>query len=467
MRQIPLLVLLTDLVLVVSAITFGSLVRDRVTLFGETTEITPHVVGVVLVVLTVAWIGGIALVGGYEPEVFDTGTDEYKRVFRGTLLAAGVIGIGCYLLKYDLSRGFFVIAFSHGFAMLLLGRLYVRRLAYAARRRGHLMHKVLIAGSRAHNDELAASLERERRLGYRVIGAVTPAYDMAERTSGGLSVLGDIEDLAEIAIASGCDVVFVTGGAFDSPFQLKELVWALENHHIHLVVAPSLTDVSGERVRFRPVDGLPLIHVDGPRTHLATRGGKRLFDTITSAVLLVLLSPLFLALALRVRLHDGGAALFKQVRTGRDGTTFHCWKFRTMVVDAEDRLPVLHEQHGHTVGLFKLKDDPRITRPGRWMRRLSVDELPQLVNVLLGDMSLVGPRPPLPSEVRGYEARTHRRLRVRPGMTGLWQVSGRSELSWDEAVRMDLYYVDNWSMVQDLVILARTVGAVIRGRGAS
>jgi exopolysaccharide biosynthesis polyprenyl glycosylphosphotransferase len=208
------------------------------------------------------------------------------------------------------------------------------------------------------------------------------------------------------------------------------------------------------------------MHIDKPRAVHASRAGKRAFDVVGSVALLLLFSPLFLVSALWVKLHDRGPVFFGQDRTGRDGTTFRCLKFRSMVVDAEARLTELHSQTGYEDGLFKMADDPRITRPGCWLRRYSLDELPQLLNVLRGDMSLVGPRPPLPSEVARYAKDTVRRLRVRPGMTGLWQVSGRSDLAFDEAIRLDLYYVDNWSMLQDLTILARTLGAVLGSRGA-
>jgi lipopolysaccharide/colanic/teichoic acid biosynthesis glycosyltransferase len=187
---------------------------------------------------------------------------------------------------------------------------------------------------------------------------------------------------------------------------------------------------------------------------------------VGSLALLTAFAPLFAVAALWIKPHDRGPVLFAQERAGRDATTFRCLKLRTMVVDAEARLAELHAQTGYDGGLFKLADDPRVTRPGRWLRRYSIDELPQLVNVLRGEMSLVGPRPPLPTEVAQYERDTTRRLRVRPGMTGLWQVSGRSDLAFDEAVRLDLYYVDNWSMVQDLAILFRTLGAVLGSRGA-
>jgi lipopolysaccharide/colanic/teichoic acid biosynthesis glycosyltransferase len=198
----------------------------------------------------------------------------------------------------------------------------------------------------------------------------------------------------------------------------------------------------------------------------ASRRAKRLFDIIGSALLLFWVVPVFGVVAAWVKIHDGGTVFFRQTRIGKDGIAFNCLKFRTMVSDAEARLAELHAEQGFTGGLFKMKDDPRITRPGRFLRRYSLDELPQLVNVLRGHMSLVGPRPPLPSEVATYDRFTRRRLHVRPGMTGLWQVSGRADLTWPEAVRLDLYYVDNWSMLQDMSILAKTFGAVVGSRGA-
>jgi exopolysaccharide biosynthesis polyprenyl glycosylphosphotransferase len=262
------------------------------------------------------------------------------------------------------------------------------------------------------------------------------------------------------------DVVFFAGGAIDSGSELRRAVWELTEHGVQVVVAPSVSDISRERVQVRPVGGLPLMHIDPPGSTDAVRWGKRLFDIIGSAALLVLFSPLLAFAAARIKSADPGPVLFHQTRVGRLGKEFQCLKLRTMVVDAEDRLLDLQNQLGYITGLFKMRDDPRITKPGRWLRRFSIDELPQLWNVLRGDMSLVGPRPPLPREVATYDYFATRRLQVRPGLTGLWQVSGRSDLSWDETVRLDLYYVDNWSMVQDLTILTRTLTAVLSSRGA-
>jgi exopolysaccharide biosynthesis polyprenyl glycosylphosphotransferase len=309
-------------------------------------------------------------------------------------------------------------------------------------------------------------LAREPWLGYHIAGALTPAHEVDQETPGGVPVLGKVDETAELVRAYEAEVVFVVGGAFNDPSAMRNLVWDLEPDEVQMILAPGVTEVSSERIRVRPVAGLPLLHIDRPRSQDALRWAKRTFDIVGSATLLAVASPLLLWTAWQIKRFDGGPILFRQTRVGRDGDYFTCLKFRSMVVHAEDILAELHAQAGYHEGLFKLASDPRVTRPGAWIRRFSIDELPQLINVLRGDMSLVGPRPPLPLEVDRYTLTQSRRLRVRPGMTGLWQVSGRSDLSWSEAIRLDLYYVDNWSMVQDVMILARTVGAVLSSRGA-
>lgn len=465
LRYLPASALILDLAIVTAVALSAVWGRQQLPIFETSADVSASV-NLVGPLISLGWIAVIALFGGYRNDVFGAGTDEYKRVLNASLITAGLVGVGSYLTKYQLSRGFFLLTFAIGIPALLLGRFVLRRAIQKARSKGLLQYRVVIAGSPLHVDEIAAVLARETWLGYHVVGALTPGLDRSPETSSGIPVLGGCDDVTAIAKASRADVIFFADGALSSAAQLRRFAWDLERADVQVVVAPSVTDVSGERVRVRPVGGLPLMHLDPPRATDASRWGKRLFDIAGSSALLVAFSPLFLFAALRIRLHDGGPVFFRQTRTGRDGEQFECLKFRTMVVDAEARLPALLEASQFNGGLFKLKDDPRVTSPGRWLRRYSLDEIPQLVNVVRGEMSLVGPRPPLPREVSSYEADTLRRLRVRPGMTGLWQVSGRSDLSWTEAVRLDLYYVDNWSMMQDLSILTKTFGAVVRSRGA-
>jgi exopolysaccharide biosynthesis polyprenyl glycosylphosphotransferase len=468
LHYLPATTFALDAVVLIVSTSLAMLGRLRLDMFNPTSIDGVHEnVGWLAPAIVLAWLLAIVAFGGYSANVFGAGPDEYKRVVHGSLLTAGLIGVTCYLAKYQLSRGFFLLVFVIAVPALMVGRLVLRRAVHKAHINGALRYRVVIAGSPAHIDEIAGVLRREAWLGYEVVGALTPEADrVAGETPRGIPIIGNTDEITWSVLASRANLVFFAGGAVDSASDLRRIAWALEKEDVQVVVAPSVTEVSGGRVKFRPVGGLPLIHVDPPRATEASRWGKRLFDVVGSLGLLVLFSPVFLVAALRVKLHDGGPALFQQQRVGKDGQLFSCLKFRSMVVDAEARLAELHARTGYESGLFKLKDDPRITSPGAWLRKYSFDELPQLVNVLRGDMSLVGPRPPLPVEVANYERDTNRRLDVRPGLTGLWQVSGRSDLSWEETVRLDLYYVDNWSMLQDLNILLKTLGAVMRPDGA-
>ncbi|WP_372735003.1 sugar transferase [Nocardioides sp.] len=462
---LPLVALTIDTAVVLLAGLAAVLGRQSTHLFADDGGDLASNLVVVGPLAAVGWLLLIYLTGGYRADVFGAGTDEYKRVLLATIYAAGLLGIGCYLTRFPLSRGFYFLLFALGLPTLLLARLMLRRAIHSARRRGGLRQRVLIAGSPAHVDEITAILSRQPWMGYHVIGALTPPTHLDEETPAGVPVIGNVDDVA-MAVEHGVDVLFFAGGTNTSAKQMRRVTWQLEHDSIQVVVAPSLTDISRGRIRLRPIGGLPLVHIDPPTWHDASRLGKRSFDVLGSLIFLILGAPLLAGSALWVKLHDRGPVTFRQRRIGRDGQSFDCLKLRSMGQDAEERLADLHESSGHENGLFKLKDDPRITRPGRLLRRFSIDELPQLVNVLRGEMSLVGPRPPLPSEVRDYDEDMVRRLHVRPGMTGLWQVSGRADLSFDEAIRLDLYYVDNWSMLQDISILFRTLGAVLRSRGA-
>jgi exopolysaccharide biosynthesis polyprenyl glycosylphosphotransferase len=470
LRALPLTALVLDLLLVTGTVLLGFYSRSLLRFDSSNTpglsqsSAGPDLaqsIAFVAVPLVLGWIAVIALRGGYDQGVFGAGADEYKAVVNASLLTAALLGIGCYLTKFQLSRGFFVFAFVIGPVLLVTGRWVLRRSLHRARRHGNLAQRTVVVGSEDHIDAVASVLARETWLGYDVLGALVPAGTSAA-TEGGIKVLGDVEEAAALIRAYEADVVFVVGGAFDHPLAMRNLVWDLESDNVQVIMAPGVTDVSSERIRVRPVAGLPLLHLDRPRSQDALRWAKRTFDIIGSAAILALVSPLMLWTAWQIKRFDGGPVFFRQTRVGRDGDYFTCLKFRSMVVDAEQVLAELHSEVGYEEGLFKMQRDPRITKPGQWIRRYSIDELPQLINVLRGDMSLVGPRPPLPLEVDRYTLMQSRRLRVRPGMTGLWQVSGRSDLSWTESIRLDLY----WSMIQDLLILARTVGAVLSSRGA-
>ncbi|SHJ33982.1 Undecaprenyl-phosphate galactose phosphotransferase, WbaP/exopolysaccharide biosynthesis polyprenyl glycosylphosphotransferase [Tessaracoccus bendigoensis DSM 12906] len=415
-------------------------------------------------ILPLTWLGLLAVFGAYALPSLHTGMEEYRRVLAASVTLAGLIGVGCYLLGISLSRMFFVVTFLLGIPLLLAARHLRRRLFNKLRARGALTSPAVVVGTPDHVDSVTRVLRREKWLGYRIVGALTSSG--GQETPGGLPILGTVDDVATLARLLPLKVVIFAEGSFSDAQQFKRMAWELEQVATEMIVVPTLSDISAGRLVSRPVGGLPLVHVERPHAVAASRWYKRLFDIVGSSLLLLASAPIIAAVAVAIKLEDRGPVFFKQTRVGRWGQEFECFKIRSMVVDAEARKQALASANEGAGVLFKIAHDPRITRVGRFIRRFSIDELPQFLNVLLGEMSMVGPRPALPSEVARYDRDAVRRLDVRPGLTGLWQVSGRSDLSWEETVRLDVYYVDNWSMLQDVVIIARTARAVFGSAGA-
>ncbi|MCL9664411.1 sugar transferase [Curtobacterium albidum] len=420
------------------------------------------------IVVIAVWMTGLAVYDTRGPRVIGVGSTEYRLVADASVRVFGLIAIAAYLLRVDLARGYVLIAFPVGILVLLLSRWMWRQWLVAERKHGGYSARVLLVGSTASVLHIGRELARSPAAGYRVVGAAVASGTRGVLPGSTIESHGGIDDVAEALRTTGADTVVITSSDDLPPERVRQLSWSLEPGRQHLVVAPSLTDIGGPRIHTRPVQGLPLIHVETPTYSGRKLYTKRAFDLVGSAALLVALSPVLLVLALLVKTSSPGPVFFRQERVGLNGSTFHMIKFRSMVVDAEARLQELSSldrAEGNTV-LFKMKNDPRVTRVGAFMRRYSLDEVPQLFNVLLGNMSLVGPRPPLASEVERYDQHVHRRFLVKPGMTGLWQVSGRSDLSWEDSVRLDLYYVENWAIVGDLVILWKTFRAVVSSDGA-
>jgi exopolysaccharide biosynthesis polyprenyl glycosylphosphotransferase len=424
---------------------------------------------VISAILIAAWVLALSLFGTRDSRVIGTGTTEYKRLIDATIRLFGVVAIIAFLLKLDLARTYLVTTLPIGLMALLASRWIWRQWLTTERLRGRFSSKVLLVGSRVSVMSLAKDLARVPEAGYVVVGACVPGETIAEYLPGTtIPVSTNLDQLHAAMDATGADTVVVTSSDELPPDRIRELSWSLEPGRQHLVLAPSLTDVGGPRIHMRPVAGLPLIHVETPRYEGLKRFSKRSFDFVVAGLLILVFSPFFALIAMAVRLSTPGEVFFRQERVGLNGKHFEMLKFRSMVVDAEAQLEKLSDtdhDEGNAV-MFKMKNDPRITPIGAILRRFSIDELPQLFNVFGGSMSLVGPRPPLEREVSIYEHHVHRRFLVKPGITGLWQVSGRSNLSWEDTVRLDLYYVENWSMTGDLVILFRTAKAVLGSDGA-
>lgn len=421
-------------------------------------------------VLVIAWWALLEFWGSRDARVLGSGTEEYKRVLSGSAWLFGLVAIVSYALKIDTARGFVGLAFPAGALGLLVARWLVRQHLSVERKQGKSDSRVLILGGPFSAAHLVESLRRAPEAGYRPVAVHLPGATADSASGFPVPVTGteaDFETILATIAATDVDAVAVSAGVNLHPQDLRRLGWELAARDIGMILAPALTDVAGPRIHTQPVAGLPLIHVSTPKLTGGKKVAKRTFDIVLAGALVVLLSPLFVVLAMLVRLTSPGPIFYRQERIGLRGTTFEMLKFRSMKVDADAELQsLLAEQGSSDRPLFKVQDDPRITPLGRILRKFSLDELPQLLNVLGGSMSLVGPRPQREGEVALYDDAAHRRLYVSPGMSGLWQVSGRSNLSWEESIRLDLYYVENWSLMGDMIILFKTFKAVFLSTGA-
>ena len=413
-----------------------------------------------------AWIVTMTFGGAYDRRYYGWGTEEYRRVFDAAIRFLLVVALIGFLFKVDMARGFVAIAIPLATVLTLVGRYALRQWMYRMRGRGRFTKRVLVVGSAQASSDLVRQLHSAQS-GLTVVGACAPTGTGAINVDGhAIPVLAEPSSALEAVVASQADAIAIADTHSVSNGSLRQLAWQLEGTGVDLLLAPALTDVAGPRVSVRSLADIPLILVEEPELNGTKRVAKAVFDRVLATTGLVVLLPIMLVIGLVVRLTSRGPALFRQVRVGLGGRHFVMWKFRTMTADAEARLADVIHLNEYDGVLFKIRDDPRITSVGRMLRRWSLDELPQLWNVLRGDMSIVGPRPPLPTEVERYDHHVRRRLLVKPGLTGLWQVGGRAGVSWDEAVRLDLYYVENWSLSMDAMILGKTFTAVLRGHGA-
>jgi exopolysaccharide biosynthesis polyprenyl glycosylphosphotransferase len=423
--------------------------------------------------LPIIWIAAMALNRGYEYRFLGSGSEEFRRVLNAAVRITALVAVGSYATKAEFARSYLLVAFPTATIMTLVGRVVARARLHRMRRAGECQHRVLVVGAGESAMSLVRLARRDPTTGWNVVGVCldrAPGLHSSERPDragfdlAGVPIVGTSDALEEAIRRTEATAVAISP-QIDGE-RLRRALWALEGSNVDVLVSSAITDVTGPRIHLRPVAGLPLLHIEEPELTGARRLMKGMLDRGLALAGVLCALPLFLALALAVRLTSRGPAFFRQTRVGVGGRKFTMFKFRSMVVNAEELKAKLEARNEGKGVLFKMEKDPRITGVGAFLRKWSLDELPQLFNVLNGTMSLVGPRPPLPSEVAQYETDVHRRLMVKPGLTGLWQISGRSDLDWDEAVRLDLRYVENWSLAMDLIILWRTVFAVLRREGA-
>ncbi|MGH3556123.1 sugar transferase [Mycobacterium sp.] len=460
---------ITDSLIVCASVMLAQYIR-----FGDSPE-TSGYLGQLMpfsVLFVALWLSSIAVFHTRSVRILGAGIEEYRRIVSASFWTFGIIAMATLLARIFLARGYLAVALPVGTLGLLASRGSWRYYIAGKRARGRYQTRVLAIGDRKGVSQLAEELTRNCRDGYAVVGAGIPGYGPSRGKKllvhgKEIPILGD-ETHALAAIDScGADTVALTGTERFGVHGIRQLMWRLETMDVDLVVAPAVMDVAEARLALRPVAGFPLLHVEKPQYQGAKCFQKRAFDVCFALAALIGTSPILIASAIAIKLTSKGRVFYPSERIGLDGKPFTMLKFRTMVDGADkqvDRLLSLNESTGGM--LFKIRQDPRVTSVGRILRRFSIDELPQFINVLTQDMSIVGPRPPLKREVDNYDGDVMRRLLVKPGVTGLWQVSGRSDLSWDQSVRLDLSYVDNWSMASDLMIIAKTVKAVVARDGA-
>ena len=446
--------------LVIAAAMLGALAYKERYVVGDPTPLGHYLLAALLSVP--AWAIAMRARRLYESRFLARRPDEIRRIIEACLIATGLLVVVAFTLRIALARTWVLLVAIVAAAGLIAYREVVRQMFRMRHRRRIGLCRVVVVGD---NDEalgIESMLRTDQRLGYEVVGRVVqrPGTDLDEMAA---MLVDDTLFAIEDSDAQGV-VIAVT--ALDAQVS-NHLVRALAYAGVHLELSSALTDIAADRLSLHPMGRLPVLYVEPVHRFGWRPVAKRAFDCVGSAALLVVLAPVLGIVALAVRATSRGPVLFHQERVGRDGSLFRIHKFRTMVDDAEDLLIDLRDRNEADGPLFKMRDDPRVTRVGRWLRRTSLDELPQLWNVLRGEMSLVGPRPALPDECVQWTGQLFDRLRVRPGITGMWQVSGRSDTSFGDYVRLDLYYVDNWSLLVDLSILVKTVPVVFARRGAA
>jgi exopolysaccharide biosynthesis polyprenyl glycosylphosphotransferase len=417
------------------------------------------------------WMITLSLSGSRSRRVVCRGVEEYAIIMLATLQLFGVIAISALMFNVELSRLYLALVLPLGVVGLILNRNYWRRAEVQRRRRGEHQTSVLVVGTTEMATHIAATLTKDPDTGYHVVGICTPNGATSKQRSVTIAdrevpIVGPDEAIVDAARRTGVSSVALAATNHLTPTEIRRLIWELDAIGVDLMVAPGLMDIATQRLHSREVAGMAMLEVTKPQYNRANSLAKRTFDILFTLCALVVITPLMCLAAIAVKVSSPGPVFYSSERIGLNGATFKMFKFRSMYDGADRRVLDMIAANGGNPLFFKDKNDPRITPVGRLLRKFSIDELPQVFNVLLGDMSIVGPRPQVRREVESYDDLVRRRLTVKPGLTGLWQVSGRSDLEVDDAVRLDLKYVENWSLVQDLVIIARTVKTVARGEGA-
>jgi exopolysaccharide biosynthesis polyprenyl glycosylphosphotransferase len=422
--------------------------------------------------LAVLWVVALGLVSSRSHRVLGRGMEEYRRVVFATFLLFGASSIAAILLGLNLfARGYLAVACPLGLVGLLATRYMWHSFDKRMRMNGTLKTRVLVAGTRHGAAEIAATFANQRDRGFEVVGLCTPEgpaeNDKAIQVMGREVPIVDVDTAIVNAVkVTGADTVALSATNHLGPMETRRLVWDLESLGVEMIVTAGLFDAVNNRLNCQPMGNMAVVHVGKPQYDRANSWGKRVYDVAFASLALICASPMLVVAAIAVKLSSRGPVFYLAERIGMDGKTFKMIKFRSMYEGADAKIAEMMDSSDKELLYFKVKDDPRITPVGKWLRKFSIDEMPQFINVLKGEMSVVGPRPQVQREVEAYDDLIGTRLFVRPGVTGLWQVSGRNDLSIEDSKRLDMSYVENWSMALDLRICLRTAQVVLTGRGA-
>ncbi|MFH1929942.1 MAG: undecaprenyl-phosphate glucose phosphotransferase [Chloroflexota bacterium] len=421
----------------------------------------PSALGLMAILLLIYWWDGV-----YSTSRGRTWLDKSNDLLRGTMTGTAAMMLIVFIYRpFFYSRLIFGYAGVFVFVFLSIGRLLEGAVRERLRRRGIGVRRALIVGAGEIGRTVMRNLMAQPEIGYEVVGFVDDAPEKGHTDMGRLKALGDTANIPTMVAEHAIDEVIITL-PWISHRKIMRVIAQCERQNVRVKLVPDMFQISISQVELEVINGIPMLGVREPSIRGWNRAVKRTVDVLVVSLGLVILSPLMALIALAIRLDSQGPVIFKQIRVGRDGEEFLVYKFRTMREDAEDTKGHLSDQNEAQGPIFKIRDDPRCTRVGRFLRRSSLDELPQLYNVLRGEMSLIGPRPPIPDEVKQYKPWQQRRLETSPGITGLWQVSGRSDLTFDEMVLLDLFYIENWSLLLDIKIALRTIPTIMLGTGA-
>lgn len=466
LHSITVMKFFTDLVCIAGGFYLAAFLRFKTDLFGASDPVGDYR-GILAASIPI-WLILFAMSGMYEKAHTKSASDELRRIFNGVNMGlVALIMISFFLAERDFSRGFTAAAWASCMLTVSVGRITARRVVHLLRSRGKLCVPMLVVGLNEEARAIARTLNRNKWIGFKPVGFVAANGELEGREVThieGLPVYGSAPDIAGAVDMSRASAVLVASSAVPEE-KLARLYRDLQDHDVDVRVSAGLMSIAASRVAVEPLDGVPVLSLRKIQLARSQVMMKRTFDLVVGAVLMAILAPVMLIAAIAVKLSDRGPIFFRQTRVGQYGKEFKMIKFRTMVPNAH-LMKVDLTTHNEADGLlFKITDDPRVTKIGAFLRRWYIDELPQVFNVIAGRMSLVGPRPPLPEEVARYDDWLRGRIKVKPGMTGLWQVNGRHQLSFADYVRYDLFYVQNWSVASDLHILWRTIPAVLSRSG--